>query len=243
MHNNSANGLITKIWGPKLWFSLHCISFGYPEQPTPEQREKYKQFFESIQYVLPCIYCRESCSKMYHQLNNQISDEHFKDRKSLTKWLYDLHNQVNNKLGKKFDLSYHDVCKYYESFRVKCDPSIENDCIMPLSLKAKAFQNADITYCPSIDYFIVNQFSCYANQLGLKDFDKYSLYYFKHLHKPEINLARHLVGSKIVKYMKHNGKRNVDENGLPTKLELLLMQHLCTTLSFDEIQTALQKLK
>jgi hypothetical protein len=180
---------------------------------------------------------------MYHQLNNQISDEHFKNRNSLTKWLYDLHNQVNNKLGKKFDLSYKDVCKYYESFRVKCDPKIENDCIMPVHLKAKAFQNADITYCPSIDYIIVQQFSCYANQLGLKYFDKLSLYYYKNLHNNEVNNVRHMISSKLIKYMKKNSKQNVDENGLPTKYELLLMQFLCTTLSFDEIQTALNKLK
>ena len=30
LDDNINNGLITKIWGPVVWESLHCIAFGYP---------------------------------------------------------------------------------------------------------------------------------------------------------------------------------------------------------------------
>jgi hypothetical protein len=49
------NGLITKIWGPALWIGEHSISFGYPLNPTDEEKLAYKKHFESLADVLPCI--------------------------------------------------------------------------------------------------------------------------------------------------------------------------------------------
>ena len=46
--DNSNNGLISKIWGPGLWIGLHSISFGYPINPSEEQKKNYKQFFELV---------------------------------------------------------------------------------------------------------------------------------------------------------------------------------------------------
>ena len=43
--DNSNNGLITKIWGPDIWSALHSISFGYPINPSQDQKDKYKTFF------------------------------------------------------------------------------------------------------------------------------------------------------------------------------------------------------
>jgi hypothetical protein len=48
LDDNKNNGLITKIWGPAMWESLHCIAFGYPVEPTDEQRQNYKDFFTSL---------------------------------------------------------------------------------------------------------------------------------------------------------------------------------------------------
>ena len=30
----SSNGMLTSVWGPPMWHSLHTISFNYPVNPT-----------------------------------------------------------------------------------------------------------------------------------------------------------------------------------------------------------------
>ena len=33
------------IWGPHAWLFLHTITLNFPDNPTKEEKEKYKQFF------------------------------------------------------------------------------------------------------------------------------------------------------------------------------------------------------
>ena len=42
---NSDNGMLTKVWGPPLWYFLHTISFNYPIYPTKEDQKNYYNFF------------------------------------------------------------------------------------------------------------------------------------------------------------------------------------------------------
>ena len=52
--------MMTAIWGPALWHVLHTISFNYPVNPTPSDMINYRNFVETLQFVLPCRYCREN---------------------------------------------------------------------------------------------------------------------------------------------------------------------------------------
>jgi hypothetical protein len=36
---NSSDGMLTKVWGPCMWFFLHTISFNYPTEPTKLDKE------------------------------------------------------------------------------------------------------------------------------------------------------------------------------------------------------------
>ena len=47
-------------WGPGGWIFLHTITFNYPLYPSSEDKLKYKNFFDSIEKILPCKYCRQS---------------------------------------------------------------------------------------------------------------------------------------------------------------------------------------
>ena len=60
---NSGDGMLTSVWGPSMWHTLHAISFNYPVKPTPEDKQKYLKFFKSIGGILPCRYCRENFKK------------------------------------------------------------------------------------------------------------------------------------------------------------------------------------
>jgi hypothetical protein len=149
-NKNVDNGLMTRLWGPSGWLFLHCVSFGYPYKidPTnPEHLEKqndYYRFFYYLGKVLPCKYCRNSYDEFF--MKNSVLN-HLGTRADLTKWLYDIHNLVNDKLGVPTceRPSFDEITERYESFRAACKPLTETErndkagkgCIAPASGKPK----------------------------------------------------------------------------------------------------------
>jgi hypothetical protein len=149
-NKNVDNGLMTRIWGPSGWLFLHCISFGYPYKinPTnPEHLEKqndYYRFFYYLGKVMPCKYCRNSYMDFFTK-KSPISN--LGSRKEFTKWLYDIHNMVNDKLGvpeceiPKFE----EIEEKYQSFRASCTPLTKEQrnnnsvkgCTIPADGKSK----------------------------------------------------------------------------------------------------------
>jgi hypothetical protein len=70
----------TRFWGPSGWQLFHLIAFRSPNA---------KDVMEDMPYVLPCKFCRAS--------TQQFVKEH-PPRGDLGKWLYEIHNMVNDKL-------------------------------------------------------------------------------------------------------------------------------------------------
>ena len=131
---NSDNGMLTKVWGPPLWYFLHSISFNYPINPTTEDKKNYYNFFLNLRYILPCKYCRENLKKNYQE--TKFSLKVFKNRQTLSNWVYDLHNHINIMLGKKVYSTYDKVRESYENFRSRC--SLDNSkkkCLRNLVIK------------------------------------------------------------------------------------------------------------
>lgn len=117
-HYNSGDGMLTAVWGPSLWHSLHTMSFNYPVKPTPQEKKHYRDFLINLQYVLPCKYCRINLKENYKVM--PLKNCHLKDRESFSRYVYNLHELVNKKLKKKSGLSYCDVRERYEHFRARC---------------------------------------------------------------------------------------------------------------------------
>ena len=115
---NSSDGMLTSVWGPSLWHSLHAISFNYPVYPTKEQKLQYLEFFKSLKHVLPCKYCRENYKKNIKTVPLNMST--MKSRETLSRWLYELHEEINTMLHKKSNLTYDQVRTRYEMFRARC---------------------------------------------------------------------------------------------------------------------------
>ena len=115
---NSKDGMLTSVWGPSLWHSLHAISFNYPTNPNKDEKRRYLDFFMSLRYVLPCKYCRDNFVKNIQKVPLNMST--MKNRETLSKWLYNLHEEINTMLGKKSNLTYKDVRARYEMFRARC---------------------------------------------------------------------------------------------------------------------------
>ena len=115
---NSGDGMLTTVWGPSLWHSLHTISFNYPVNPTPQEKKQYRDFICSLQYVLPCKYCRQNLKKNFKTLPPTM--EVMKNRYTFSRYIYDLHELINKMLKKKSNLSFCDVQNRYEHFRARC---------------------------------------------------------------------------------------------------------------------------
>ena len=115
---NSGDGMLTTVWGPSLWHSLHTISFNYPVKPSNVEKKNYYDFFRSLKNILPCGYCRENYVKNIKTI--PLTMKTMKNRGSFSKWLYELHEEINKMLGKKSNLSYEDVKLRYEMFRSRC---------------------------------------------------------------------------------------------------------------------------
>ena len=119
----SKNGMQTRVWGPAGWVFLHCIAQNYPQEPTQEQKKDYLEFFRLISKVLPCRYCRESYQDFIDQPDTKLKESVMKNRNTFSKWLFDVHNKVNKKLGIKDCVTFKQVTEKYESFRSKCTKS------------------------------------------------------------------------------------------------------------------------
>jgi hypothetical protein len=256
--SNANNGLMTACWGPGSWICFHSITFGYPVEPTQDHKNNYRQFFESIGDVLPCKYCRESYKQFITTGDTKITDDVFKNRDSLTKWLYNIHEKVNNKLGVSYGLTFEDVCRRYESFRSKCSTKPtkqEKGCITPLDTKAEAYKKMYIKDCPIIPYDLAKKFVYYAKLRGLEDQDFFYLRKFR-----EDNVLATTVNDKccniwckrniecfdIIKNMRMNGKHSIEEKGeykdLPTVDELKLILRLSSNLNKDALTALIDKL-
>ena len=35
---NSPDGMMTAVWGPPMWHTLHTLSFNYPIEPTKKHK-------------------------------------------------------------------------------------------------------------------------------------------------------------------------------------------------------------
>jgi len=115
---HSNDGMLTSVWGPPAWHFLHTISFNYPINPTKLQKTQYKKFFLNLEGVLPCGHCRTNLKKNFKKL--PITQKVLKNRKTFSRWVYDLHELVNKMLCKKSGLSFEAVRERYEHFRSRC---------------------------------------------------------------------------------------------------------------------------
>ena len=71
---NSDNGMMTAVWGPALWHSLHTISFNYPVNPTKDDKQHYMNFIHSLKFILPCKYCRMNLSRNLKETHFSLKD-------------------------------------------------------------------------------------------------------------------------------------------------------------------------
>jgi hypothetical protein len=120
---NSNDGMLTSIWGPSLWHSLHVMSFNYPVKPTNKDKKYYKNFIILLRHTLPCGICRKNLKMNLKEC--PLTKKDLQSRHHYSKWMYNFHEHINKMLNKKSGLTYQDVKDRYENFRSRCTIDIK----------------------------------------------------------------------------------------------------------------------
>ncbi|KAF2895642.1 hypothetical protein ILUMI_10531 [Ignelater luminosus] len=87
--------------GNKTWGLLHTMAANYPDNPTSEDKNDVKQFFNVFSKLYPCEHCAAD-------LREELKGDPpiVKDQEAFSQWLCRLHNKINVKTGKsEFDCS------------------------------------------------------------------------------------------------------------------------------------------
>lgn len=259
--NPDENGLITKIWGPHAWMTLHSIAYCYPLHPTEKDRNTYYNFFHSVGDVLPCFFCRKSYKEFIQSGNTKLDHNVLQDRETLTKWLYYVHEAVNKKLGIDYGVSYEDVSNRYNSYRAVCteaeikkklkeNENSKKGCDAPIDRRTMSFRIENTKDCPIIPIKMAKQFIKYAKLRELADSE------FEIINKltdcddckQDINLwnKRNMECCDIMRNMKLQGIKSIEFEGkwegLPTVDELKLILRLSSNISIGKLSEIVQKL-
>lgn len=113
--------LNSNIWGPHGWFFCESICLGYPDNPTKEIKQQYKNFFYSFPYIIPCTKCRLHFSQYIKKY--PLNDKILSSKDNLIMWILSAHNNVkkiNN--NKKITLK-----KFYKYYNKMYDMDVSNN--------------------------------------------------------------------------------------------------------------------
>jgi hypothetical protein len=90
-------GMSPDVWGPYFWTTMHIASLGYSPHPTEQEQKAAIAFYESLKYMIPCPICRDHYSYL---LESRPIAQAVGSRDALVAWVFDIHNSVNQQLGK-----------------------------------------------------------------------------------------------------------------------------------------------
>lgn len=89
--------------GRHTWTFLHTTAAYYPEAPSQSHQSNMLSLLKSLPTLYPCHHCADALKS---ELAVHPPEPAVKDRVTLSKWMCDIHNEVNGRLGKDlFDCS------------------------------------------------------------------------------------------------------------------------------------------
>ncbi len=86
-------------WGKYFWKYLHILTLGYPDNPSQEIKDIFRNEIETLKYKLPCIICQKHFITNYNEFPLNNSD--LENKEKLSRWMIKFHNKINKMLGKK----------------------------------------------------------------------------------------------------------------------------------------------
>ena len=104
-----------RVWGTDMWASMHRLSLAYPlARPSSTQRAAARNFFASVGQLLPCVGCRLHYLRHFEKTFLPSTTD---SRASLARWVYDLHEAVNKRLGQPTgQVDFDDLPRLYNTY-------------------------------------------------------------------------------------------------------------------------------
>ena len=111
---DSNNGIKSVYLSP-FWDCLSMVARNFAVHPTRQQRLDAHMYVLALASNLPCGVCRNSLQFTLYDLDYRPT-VHLRDRQSFSRFVNDLHNAVNKKLGKRM-FSYEEHRDIFENMR------------------------------------------------------------------------------------------------------------------------------
>ena len=84
-------------WGSHFWYVMHTVCLFYPDHPTADDMSNMRNFFLSLQGLLPCPSCAYHYARM---LKRHPIEGALQSKMEMIRWVHMLHNEVNRRTGK-----------------------------------------------------------------------------------------------------------------------------------------------
>lgn len=117
-------GVKSKLFA-SYWKTFFYTAMCYPDKITTsvadsQKVKHYKAYYDSIQYILPCVFCRDFTRDV---LMKEFPLD-FSGRIPLMKSIWVWKDRVNKKLGSRKSPKFETILKRYDSCRATCDKSV-----------------------------------------------------------------------------------------------------------------------
>jgi hypothetical protein len=138
-----------RVWGPHYWHVLHTIALTYPNHPNAITKKKYYEFINTLPVFIPI----ESMSSDFSKLLNLYPVQPYLDnRENFVKWVWFIHNKINEKLEKP-QISLNDFyIKYYEEYK-----TIDEKMKYSLKMKEKILYSTIILSIGGLIYYLYDK--------------------------------------------------------------------------------------
>ena len=103
-----------KVWGPHYWFFLHTLAMTYPHHPNAVTKKKYYEFIQNLPLFLPVEEISSSFSKL---IEIYPITPYLDNRDSFVRWMYFIHNKINEKLEKPQITLNEFFVNYYNQYK------------------------------------------------------------------------------------------------------------------------------
>jgi hypothetical protein len=127
------------LWGNSYWFFIHYTISNFEIYVKDEERKSFENLIQNLQFLLPCLKCREHIKK--NLILHPLKEEMFENKLKLLIWSIQLHNMVNLSSNKdELDLEDSIVeifCDKYSKSNFELKENITFDEINELYKKSK----------------------------------------------------------------------------------------------------------
>jgi hypothetical protein len=104
------------VWGPHMWFFLNTIAITYPLRPNAVTKKKYYDFIQNLPMFIPIEHMSGEFSKL---LDEYPVQPYLDKRETLIRWVWFIHNKINQKLEKPQITLKQFYVNYYEEYKPK----------------------------------------------------------------------------------------------------------------------------